>query len=66
MGIKIHATRSKIRLKKMIIVSPETHSSLFLIKAKIQKHKVMNITFDEVITMLLSHYHQVYRLDEKE
>jgi len=53
-------------MKKMIIVSPETHSSLFLIKAKIQKHHGSNITFDEVMKVLLSHYAQIYQLDEKE
>ncbi len=50
----------------MIIVSPETHSSLFLIKGKIQKHQSKNITVNEVIKVLLSHYAQVYKLEEKE
>ncbi len=53
-------------MKKMIIVSPETHSSLFLIKGKIQKHQGHNITFNEVMKVLLAHYHQVYQMEEKE
>ena len=38
----------------------------FLIKAKIQRHQGHNITFNEVMKILLSHYHQVYQVEEKE
>ncbi len=50
----------------MIIVSPETHSSLFLIKNKMQKHIGDNITFDNVIQKLVSEHHQIYKLDKLE
>ena len=53
-------------MKKMIIVSPETHSSLFLIKGKLQKHQGHNITLNEVMKVLLAHYSLVYQLEEKE
>ncbi len=53
MGIKIHGTRSKIRLKKMIIVSPETHSSLFSVRDfLVRKNEDMNITYNEVVKFL--------------
>ncbi len=53
-------------MKKMIIVSPETHSSLFLIKNRMQKHIADNITFDTVIQRLVTEHYQIYQLEEKE
>ena len=53
-------------MKKMIIVSPETHSSLFFLKGKMQRKTGENITFDAVMKVLLSHYALVYKLEEKE
>ncbi len=53
-------------MKKMIIVSPETHSSLFLIKNKMQKHIGDNITFDKVIQTIIAEHYQIYKLEEKE
>ena len=55
-----------LSMKKMIIVSPETHSSLFLIKNKMQKHIADNITFDTVIQRLVTEHYQIYQLEEKE
>ncbi len=53
-------------MKKMIIVSPETHSSLFLIQNKMMKHIGGYITFDKVIQKLLAEHYQIYQLEEKE
>ena len=58
-------------MKKMIIVSPETHSSLFLIKGKLQKRHGHNVTLDEVMNVLISHYFvpevdKFFKLEEKE
>ena len=57
-------------LKKMIIVSPETHSHLFLIKGLLQKNKGKNITLDEVMIVLIRNYHDsfpmAFQLEEKQ
>ncbi len=63
-------------MKKMIIVSPETHSSLFLIKGNIQRKKGHNITLNEVMRLLISHWNKSilerherlleWKLEEKE
>ena len=58
--------RYRYTMKKMIIVSPETHSSLFLIKNKMQKHNEASVTFKDVIDMLISEHYQIYKLQEKE
>ena len=52
----------------MIIVSPETHSLLFLIKGNLQKEG-KNITLDEVMKVLIDEYKtkfNVFKLEEKE
>ena len=64
------------QLKKMIIVSPETHSSLFLIKGNIQSEDGKNITLDEVMKILIEEYNlkyktarvmaKMFKLEEKE
>jgi len=59
-------------MKKMIIVSPETHSSLFFIKGEMQGHQGKNITLDEVVNIIVSYYmkqHNTtapFKLEEKE
>ncbi len=56
-------------MKKMIIVSPETHSHLFLIKGRHQMETGKNITIDEIIKIILSHYDSIvepFKLEEKE
>ncbi len=60
-------------MKKMIIVSPETHSSLFLVKGSMQKNEGKNITFNEVMKKLISYYNKpenpipyFFKLEEKE
>ena len=40
----------------MIIVTPETHSHLFLIKGHLQNKKGNNITLDEVMKVLIESY----------
>ena len=40
----------------MIIVSPETHSHLFLIKGHLQNAKGKNITLDEVMKVIIESY----------
>ena len=51
-------------MKKMIIVSPETHSSLFLIKGKIQQYRGnKNITLNDVMKVLISHYYKLDRIN---
>ncbi len=54
------------RIKKDLILSNEVHSSLFLIKGQLQKQTGKNITLNEVVKVLLSHYALVYKLEEKE
>ena len=54
------------QLKKMIIVSPETHTSLFLLKLKMQKHNEGSVTFKEVIDRLIEEHYKIYRMEEKE
>ena len=59
-------------MKKMIIVSPETHSSLFLIKGYLQGKEGKNITLDEVMKVLINIYNihraipNPFKLEEKE
>ena len=58
-------------MKKMIIVSPETHTSLFLIKGNLQSKQGKNITLDEVMKLIISEYNfainnQPFKLEEKE
>ena len=57
-------------MKKMIIVSPETHSSLFLIKGNLQRMQGKNITLDEVMSIIIEYYRndfgQTFKLEEKE
>ena len=58
-------------MKKMIIVSPETHTSLFLIKGNIQSKQGKYITLDEIMKILIndykiSHPNINYKLEEKE
>ena len=54
-------------MKKMIIVSPETHSSLFFIKGKMQQLKGKNITLDEVMKIIINYYRNPdFKLEEKE
>ena len=53
-------------MKKMIIVSPETHTSLFLLKLKMQKHNEGSVTFKEVIDRLIEEHYKIYRMEEKE
>ncbi len=65
MGIKIHGTRSKIRLKKMIVVSKETHSHLFSVKNIMALAKGSVITYDEVIESLIDSYNS-FKLENKE
>ena len=55
-----------LTLKKMIIVSPETHTSLFLLKLKMQKHNEGNVTFKDVIDRLLNEHNKIYHIEEKE
>ena len=50
----------------MIIVSPETHTSLFLLKLKMQKHNEGNVTFKDVIDRLLNEHNKIYHIEEKE
>ena len=60
----------------MIIVSPETHSSLFLIKGERQKKVGKNITLDEIMKLLIMNWNNTlldreikrieYQLEEKE
>ena len=54
----------------MIIVSPETHSHLFLIKGLLQKNKGKNITLDEVMIVLIRNYHDsfpmAFQLEDKQ
>ena len=50
----------------MIIVSPETHSSLFLIKGSLQKFTGKNITLDEIMKILIKNYDHPFKLEEKE
>ena len=53
----------------MIIVSPETHSSLFFIKGELGKTEGKNITLDEVMKVLIKNYPILkpdFKLEEKE
>ncbi len=54
------------RLQKDLILSNEVHSSLFLIKGQLQKATGKNITLNEVVKVLISHYEHAYQLEEKE
>ena len=54
------------RIKKDLILSNEVHSSLFLIKGQLQKQTGKNITLNEVVKVLISHYGHAYKLEEKE
>ena len=49
------------RIQKDLIVSNEVHSSLFLLKVRLQKK-----TLNEVVEVLLEHYSHVYQLENKE
>ncbi len=53
-------------MKKIIVVSPETHSSLFFIKGKLQDYEGKRVSFDDVMKVLLSHYSHVYQLEKKD
>ena len=55
-----------LSMKKMIIVSPETHTSLFLLKLKMQKHNEGSVTFREVIDRLIEEHYKIYKMEEKE
>ena len=54
------------RIQKDLIISNEVHSSLFLVKGKLQKQSGKNYTLNEVIEVLLSHYGHAYQLDKLE
>ena len=60
------------RIQKDLIVSNEVHSSLFLIKGRLQQQQGKNITLNEVVKVLISYYCDnkigmpMYRLEEKE
>ena len=56
------------RIKKDLILSNEVHSSLFLIKGRLQSQKGINFTLNEVVNVLISYYnnHVCFQLEEKE
>ena len=60
----------------MIAVSKDTHSQLFSIKNKLAAHENKKFIFDDVMKVLISHYHthnigmpvldNMYQLEEKQ
>jgi len=61
------------RLSKDLILSNEVHSSLFLIKGRLQGQSGKNFTLNEVVKILISYYTENkiglphdWQLEEKE